>query len=135
MVRHIAAWALVVVLAALAYLTTGTRSVAELAAGAAVGAAAVASVLAIFESELAAWREKHERLSAAALAIYWAGHWTCDRPVAEDRLWIALRDALELPPGTAPKPSGEWAPTQTRPAAQVRPAVHVHERNKGRGKR
>lgn len=49
--------------------------------------------------------QKRDRLVAAALGLYWAGHWTCDREVDEARLWANLRDALELPPGTAPKPN------------------------------
>lgn len=45
-----------------------------------------------------------EALKAAGVAIYMAGHWTCDRPVDDAALWTALRDALGLPPGNSPKP-------------------------------
>ena len=41
------------------------------------------------------------RLRGAALALYMAGHWSCDRPADEAALWTALRDALDLAPGTA----------------------------------
>jgi hypothetical protein len=42
-----------------------------------------------------------EALQTAALALYMAGRWSCDRPVDEAALWIALRDALGLAPETA----------------------------------
>ena len=42
-----------------------------------------------------------EALQTAALALYMAGRWSCDRPVNEAALWTALRDALGLAPGTA----------------------------------
>ena len=42
-----------------------------------------------------------ERMRGAALALYMAGHWSCDRPADEAALWTALRDALDLAPGTA----------------------------------
>jgi hypothetical protein len=45
-----------------------------------------------------------EALEVAALALYRAGHWTCDRPADEAGLWMALREALHLPPGSSPKP-------------------------------
>lgn len=45
-------------------------------------------------------------LRRAALAIYYAGHWELDRPMtSQKQMWEALRDALGLPPGTAPTPS------------------------------
>ena len=52
-------------------------------------------------------KQKNDTLEKAANALYDAGHWTCDRPVAEAALWEALRDALGRKPGTAPKPLPE----------------------------
>ena len=46
-------------------------------------------------------------LRRAALALYQAGHWELDRPMTgQKQLWEALRDALGLPPGSAPPPIG-----------------------------
>ena len=44
-------------------------------------------------------------LRTAALALYYAGHWTSDRLTDEEsaKLWTELRDALGLPTGTSPK--------------------------------
>ena len=42
-----------------------------------------------------------EQLRAAALALYFAGKWSCHREVDEIRLWEALRDALGLEAGAA----------------------------------
>jgi hypothetical protein len=44
---------------------------------------------------------KASPIYAAALALYGAGRWSCDRPVDEGALWVALRDGLGLQPGTA----------------------------------
>lgn len=41
------------------------------------------------------------RALEAVEAIYYAGHWTCDRDVDAETLWGELRDALEL---TTPAP-------------------------------
>lgn len=46
---------------------------------------------------------KYLKLYYAALAIYHAGHWICDRECNEAKLWEELRDAMGLPSGTAPK--------------------------------
>ena len=35
--------------------------------------------------------------------LYYAAHWTPDRPVDADRLWAAVRDAAGFTPGNAPK--------------------------------
>lgn len=42
-------------------------------------------------------------LASAALALYTAGRWTLATMAKEDqiKLWEALRDALQLPPGTS----------------------------------
>jgi hypothetical protein len=42
-------------------------------------------------------------LERAALQLYYAGVWSCDRRVDEARLWTQLRDALGLKPGTSPR--------------------------------
>lgn len=42
-----------------------------------------------------------QALFTAAHALYFAGRWTCDRPVDASRLWTALRDALGVLPGSA----------------------------------
>lgn len=42
-----------------------------------------------------------EQLRAAALALYFAGKWSCHRPVDEVGLWEDLRNALALEPGAA----------------------------------
>jgi hypothetical protein len=51
-----------------------------------------------------------QRLQGAALMLYRAGYWTCDRPVDEAAMWTELRDALGLEPGTSPPPArgGGW---------------------------
>jgi len=46
-------------------------------------------------------RELHE----AATALYDAGHWSCDRPVSENAMWMRLRGALGRASGGAPKPA------------------------------
>jgi hypothetical protein len=46
-------------------------------------------------------RLRNDPLRKAALDLYMAGRWSCDRSVDEVRLWTALRDALNLQPGTA----------------------------------
>lgn len=56
------------------------------------------------EIEWAIARDQYESLRRAALDIYSAGYWTCDREVDEAALWTALRDALGLPTGTSPSP-------------------------------
>lgn len=48
--------------------------------------------------------ETADTLRTAALMLYFAGRWRCDRPCDEAALWSALRDALSLPPGTSPPP-------------------------------
>jgi hypothetical protein len=45
--------------------------------------------------------ERRRALHAAGYDLYYAGRWSCDRPVDEAALWIALRDAMGLEPGTA----------------------------------
>jgi hypothetical protein len=45
-----------------------------------------------------------EKLIEACFNIYYAGNWTCDRPVDEAKMWADLRDALGIPPGTSPQP-------------------------------
>lgn len=42
-----------------------------------------------------------DKLRKAGLDLYFAGRWSCDRPVDEAKLWEALRDALELEKGSA----------------------------------
>jgi hypothetical protein len=44
-----------------------------------------------------------EQLRGAALALYFAGKWSCHRPVDEVKLWEDLRDALGLEAGAATK--------------------------------
>jgi len=36
--------------------------------------------------------------------LYYAAHWTPDRPVDAEKLWTDLRDAAGLPRGNSPKP-------------------------------
>jgi hypothetical protein len=42
-----------------------------------------------------------ERLRDAAKGLYMAGRWSCDRSCDEAALWTELRDAAEIPAGTA----------------------------------
>jgi hypothetical protein len=51
------------------------------------------------EAAIAAQRKEIERLRKAAVALYYAAYWHADRPVDEAALWMALRDAAEIPPG------------------------------------
>ena len=44
---------------------------------------------------------EHDKLREAALALYFAGKWSCHRPVDEAKLWEDLRDALGLKAGAA----------------------------------
>lgn len=44
------------------------------------------------------------RLIDAVIAIYSAGHWSCDRVVDEYALWNELKRAAGIPHGTAPVP-------------------------------
>ena len=46
-----------------------------------------------------------EELVEAVRALYYAGVWHCDRPVDEDALWKAVRDAAGFEPGNSPKES------------------------------
>jgi hypothetical protein len=46
-------------------------------------------------------KEKLCRLRTAGTALYFAGKWSCHRPVDEAALWEALRDALELEAGVS----------------------------------
>lgn len=47
-----------------------------------------------------------ETMRAAIEKIYYAAHWTPDRPCSADKLWTDLRDAAGLPPGRSPRPPG-----------------------------
>lgn len=47
--------------------------------------------------------ENNDKLRKAALALYFAGRWSCHKPVDEAKLWEDLRDALGLPAGSATK--------------------------------
>lgn len=47
---------------------------------------------------------KNDKLKKAALELYYAGYWSCDRKCNEALLWENLREALGLPSGTSPKP-------------------------------
>jgi hypothetical protein len=47
--------------------------------------------------------EQLRRLRTAATALYFAGKWTCHRPVDEAKLWEDLRDALGLEAGVSTK--------------------------------
>lgn len=49
---------------------------------------------------------REQTLENVLRKLYYAGHWTCDRPVDEKALWEEVRDTLGLPPGTSPKPTG-----------------------------
>jgi hypothetical protein len=51
--------------------------------------------------------EKVGEVHDAATRLYYAAHWTADRPVNEAELWEGLRDALGLELGHAPKPNKE----------------------------
>lgn len=44
-------------------------------------------------------------LRAAVSDLYYAAHWTPDRPCDADALWTRLRDAAGLTPGNAPAPA------------------------------
>ena len=52
---------------------------------------------------------QEQKLKDALTNLYFAGRWTCDRPVPEADLWEAAREALELPPGARP-PAAEITP-------------------------
>jgi hypothetical protein len=45
--------------------------------------------------------ERLKRLRSAATALYFAGKWSCHRPVNEVALWEALRSALDLEAGVS----------------------------------
>jgi hypothetical protein len=47
--------------------------------------------------------EELRRLRTAITAVYFAGKWSCHRPVDEAALWEAVRDALNLEAGVATK--------------------------------
>jgi hypothetical protein len=58
--------------------------------------------------------ELHEEAAKALAAIrdafhdvYYAGFWTCDRPVNASALWTTLRDELGFASGCSPKPLPE----------------------------
>lgn len=52
----------------------------------------------------------YNALVAAVRALYYAAHWTADRPVDEAGLWEAVRDAAGLEPGTSPTPMRALGP-------------------------
>jgi hypothetical protein len=45
--------------------------------------------------------ERRRALERAGRDLYFAGRWSCDRPADEAQLWEAMRDALQLPAGSA----------------------------------
>jgi hypothetical protein len=45
--------------------------------------------------------EQRRALAKAGRDLYFAGRWSCDRSVDEAKLWEAMRDALDLPVGSA----------------------------------
>jgi hypothetical protein len=45
---------------------------------------------------------ENERLRKAVSEVYYAAHWTPDRPCDAVKLWTDLRDAAGLTPGNAP---------------------------------
>jgi hypothetical protein len=48
--------------------------------------------------------KENREMREAIKAVYYAAHWTPDRPCDADKLWTDLRDAACLTPGNAPKP-------------------------------
>jgi len=46
---------------------------------------------------------KHPDLTEAVHRLYYAAHWTPDRPVDEAKLWTDIRDAAGFKPGGSPK--------------------------------
>jgi hypothetical protein len=55
-------------------------------------------------------RVQLHRLREAVLRLYCAAHWTADRPVDEAALWLDVRDAAEIPPGTSTVALSVWQP-------------------------
>jgi len=56
--------------------------------------------------------DKYKRLLAAVSAVYYAAHWTPDRPCNAAQLWIELRDAAGFVSGKAPKPLQDYLNNQ-----------------------
>lgn len=52
-------------------------------------------------------KTREQELETLLKKLYYAGYWTCDRPVDEKSLWEEVRDTLGLPEGTSPKRIGE----------------------------
>ena len=47
------------------------------------------------------------RLREAVARLYYAAHWTADRPVDAIKLWEDVRDAAGFPPGESPEQGGK----------------------------
>src|SRR5271156_374595 len=48
-------------------------------------------------------QQEETNLLDAVRVLYYAAHWTPDRPVDAGELWTAVRDAAGFPKGNAPK--------------------------------
>jgi hypothetical protein len=57
----------------------------------------------LYQDILARWNA----LADAVEKLYFAGYWHCDRPVDEQALWQAVRDAAKIPPGMTAYTLGE----------------------------
>ena len=55
-------------------------------------------------TELANLVIEHDKLVDAVRAVYYAAHWSADRPCDAQKLWTDLRDAAGFAPGGSPKP-------------------------------
>lgn len=51
------------------------------------------------------YQEKYDKLKEAVRNLYYAAHWSPDRPVDDAKLWEAVRDAAGFDKGNAPKPN------------------------------
>lgn len=71
-----------------------------------------------------------DRLVNAVKAVYYAAHWTPDRPVDAGALWTELRDAAELEPGKSPVPIPTPSLTTRIAAAaeEIRYSLHVMDK-------
>lgn len=83
-----------------------------------------------------AWADRYYALAAAADRLYFAGYWHADRPVDEQRLWTALRDAAGIAPGQTTKVLGPERGTNNQSEIEEALwALHSYESNRQDGGR
>lgn len=63
------------------------------------------------------WVQMYVDLAEAVRDLYFAAHWTADRPVNEEMLWTAIREAAGIEPGQSPEMG--WQPIKTAPRDRV----------------